>query len=232
MMEAWRKSHQDGCPVYYAQVPIDHCTCIPSYKAEPPPEKLHGSPVFYKLLDEMRETHNKKSHDYAPDSDPYANYKFAGLVSSMFSHSPDDAGFAGRLAEKLVRLSVLGKRGTQPLNESIADTERDIAVIAALWMAMRREKYLLATTKSEEELSVHQPITDWEVSGYGPPQTKQEGVRTGAPTPLGGIDHILFSKAATLIDLATPQTKKEIFEYLSVSLRSFTPDSATDRPPR
>lgn len=100
----------------------------------------HGSPIFYNLLDEMAETHSKKSHDYANDNSPYGNYHFAGFIANLFNHSSDDAGFAGRLAEKMYRLSVLGKRQTQPFNESVDDTERDIAVIATLWMASRREK--------------------------------------------------------------------------------------------
>jgi len=112
----------------------------------------HGSPIFYDLLKEMAETHDKKSHDYALDNNPYGNYTFAGLISSLFSHSPDDAGFAGRIAEKIYRLSVLGKRGTAPKNEAIDDTERDIAVIATLWMAMRREK------RSKENQSVEYAV--------------------------------------------------------------------------
>lgn len=104
------------------------------------PKKRSGSPLFYDLLETMAATHDKKSHDYAHDNDPYGNYTFAGLVSAMFAHSPDDAGFAGRVAEKIYRLSVLGKRAATPRNESVEDTETDIAVISALWMVMRREK--------------------------------------------------------------------------------------------
>lgn len=101
---------------------------------------MHGSPIFYKLLQEMAETHDKKSYDYASDSDPYGNYLFAGQLAGMFSHSPQDAGFIGRLAEKLYRLANLEKHGKTPKNESIDDTERDIAVIVTLWMAHRRER--------------------------------------------------------------------------------------------
>lgn len=101
--------------------------------------KMHGSLSFYKLLEEMAVLHDKKSHDYAKDSDPYGNYKFAGWIASLFSHSPDDAGFAGRLAEKIFRLSVLEGGNLVPKNESIEDTERDIAVISVLWMSARRD---------------------------------------------------------------------------------------------
>lgn len=99
-----------------------------------------GSPTFYALLDEMAEIHSRKSHDYANNNNPYGNYHFAGLVANLFSHSPNDAGFAGRIAEKIYRLSVLEGGQKIPKNESIDDTERDIATIVALWMADRRDR--------------------------------------------------------------------------------------------
>lgn len=101
--------------------------------------KRHGSPVFYKLIEEVADIHNKKSHDYASNDDPYANYKFAGLLSKLFNNS-DDAGFIGRIGEKLYRLANLDNNNKKVLNESIEDTERDIVTITALWVAMRRER--------------------------------------------------------------------------------------------
>lgn len=102
--------------------------------------KRSGMPEFYKLLEEMAETHDKKSHDYASDSNPAGNYHFAGELASLFAHSPEDAGFVGRIGEKIYRLSNLEKAGKSPKNESIEDTEKDICVIAALWMADRRKR--------------------------------------------------------------------------------------------
>lgn len=103
-------------------------------------ESRHGSPTFYELLDRMREVHDRKSHDYASNDDPCGNYHFAGLVALLFAHSPEDAGFAGRVAEKIYRLANLEKDGKTPLNESIEDTEIDIAVIIALWMSDRKNR--------------------------------------------------------------------------------------------
>lgn len=100
----------------------------------------NGSPKFYELLDEMARTHDSKSHDYASNDNPFGNYHFAGQVSALFSHSPEDAGFASRIAEKIYRIANLEAAGKTAQNESIADTERDIAVIAVLWMADRRER--------------------------------------------------------------------------------------------
>lgn len=100
----------------------------------------NGSPKFYKLLEEMAETHDKKSHDYASDGNPSGNYHFAGQMANMFAHSTEDAGFVGRIAEKIYRLANLEKDKKVPKNESIEDTERDIAVITCLWMADRRDR--------------------------------------------------------------------------------------------
>ena len=99
--------------------------------------KRHGSPIFYKLLEEMAETHDKKSHDYASNSDPAGNYHFAGQLSKLFDN-PDDAGFIGRIGEKIYRLANLENGNKVVRNESIEDTERDICVITALWVADRR----------------------------------------------------------------------------------------------
>jgi hypothetical protein len=100
----------------------------------------NGSPTFYKLLEEMAVTHDKKSHDYASNSNPYGNYHFAGKLALLFAHSEQDAGFVGRLGEKLYRLANL--EGSQKIaqNESIEDTERDLCVIMALWMADRIDR--------------------------------------------------------------------------------------------
>lgn len=99
-----------------------------------------GSPRFYKMLEEMAEIHDKKSHDYASNKDPSGNYHFAGQMAAMFMYSPEDAGFFGRIAEKIYRLANLESSDKRAKNESIEDTERDIAVITVLWMADRRER--------------------------------------------------------------------------------------------
>src|SRR5215471_15524286 len=100
----------------------------------------HGSKEFYSLLEAMANLHDRKSHDYASNENPFGNYHFAGLVSSLFRHAPHDAGFAGRLAEKIYRLANLEAQRKTPKNESIEDTEEDICVITILWMASRREE--------------------------------------------------------------------------------------------
>lgn len=100
----------------------------------------HGSPEFYKILQEMAELHDKKSHDYAADGNPYGNYFFAGKLAALFAYSHEDAGFVGRMGEKLYRLANLESNKKTPQNETIEDTEKDLCVIMALWIASRRER--------------------------------------------------------------------------------------------
>lgn len=95
--------------------------------------------TFEALLNEAFALHQKKSHDYASDENPYGNYHFAGELGQLFDN-PKDAGFVGRLGEKLYRLANLENNGKAPLNETIADTEIDLVVIMALWIASRRDR--------------------------------------------------------------------------------------------
>lgn len=99
----------------------------------------HGSPIFYELLERMAKIHDNKSHDYASNTDPFGNYHFAGQLSKLFNN-PDDAGFIGRIGEKLYRLANLENSGKIPINEMVEDTEIDICVITALWMADRKNR--------------------------------------------------------------------------------------------
>lgn len=98
-----------------------------------------SSNTFYELLGRASQLHDKKSHDYASDDNPYGNYYFAGFLSQLFLNS-EDAGFVGRMGEKLYRLANLENSGKAPLNETIEDTELDLIVIMILWMASRRDR--------------------------------------------------------------------------------------------
>lgn len=120
----------------------------------------HGSSEFYRMLHEMSITHDSKSHDYVSNDSPFANYHFAGQMAILFSHSPDDAGFWGRIAEKVYRLANLEKDAKIPNNETIEDTERDIAVIATLWMASRRTRRIKKLLDTKKEARQHQSSAD------------------------------------------------------------------------
>lgn len=132
--------HRDWIEQQYSTPPIDNGIGIGRIlpMEETSQNQQHGSSRFYALLQSMAELHSRKSHDYASNDSPYGNYHFAGKLSKLFNN-PDDAGFIGRLAEKLYRLANLENNGKIASNESIHDTELDICVIIALWMASRQD---------------------------------------------------------------------------------------------
>jgi hypothetical protein len=84
-------------------------------------------------------------------------------MAAMFAHSPEDAGFVGRLAEKIYRLANLESGQKTPRNESIADTEKDIAVITALWMADRRDRRRNPNPLEHEMLDLIRLMPDFQV---------------------------------------------------------------------
>lgn len=129
--------HEEGCSSKIGKPP-GQCDCwISELNIKPLPR--NGSQTFYDLLNKAAEVHNSKSHDYASNTDPFANYRFAGEMSKLFS-DPTDSGLIGRFGEKLFRLSNLDSKNSEPLNESIEDTETDLLVIIGLFAANRIDR--------------------------------------------------------------------------------------------
>lgn len=162
----------------------------------------HGSKIFYDLLEEMAALHDAKSHDYATAEQPFGNYEFAGNMAIMFSHNAVDAGFSGRLAEKLYRLYVLESGGKIPKTDSIADTERDLAVIMTLWMAARKDK----REKEKIKLVKEQFAKAVQMEEEAASKPKQ----TTAPPKIG----IVYNNIMTLLSLANSVEKQEILHWL------------------
>lgn len=92
---------------------------------------------FHKLLEECGELHDKKSHDYANDSNPFANFEKTAELISWFTN-PIDQTFAALIGVKLARLSELYSTGKEVNNESLDDTHVDLINYCGLWAAYKR----------------------------------------------------------------------------------------------
>lgn len=90
------------------------------------------NPDFQTLLEKITEIHNKKSNDYAEDSDYYSNFKFAAFVADVTV----DQVFRVMLGIKLARLKEL-KKGKTPNFESIEDTIIDLANYACIYASYK-----------------------------------------------------------------------------------------------
>ena len=80
----------------------------------------------------------RKGHDYSGEADALKNLKACEALGICTA----EQGVLVRLLDKMCRLTELDKPGNeaQVMDESLADTEVDIAVYAALHRALRVEK--------------------------------------------------------------------------------------------
>ncbi len=99
-------------------------------------KKYHGHPGFYELLDQMRDLHSRKNHDYAGSGTPLRNfYKCKEMGVTPFT------GVMVRLSDKWSRIESFMKQGILEVKgESVEDTLMDNAVYSLLAILLLREE--------------------------------------------------------------------------------------------
>jgi hypothetical protein len=126
--------------------------CLSKHQEKPMEQKQrNGSPEFYKLLERMADIHDKKSHDYAMASNPFSNFERAGEIASWFKH-PVDIAFGALIGVKLARMAELTAGGKIPNNESLDDTQLDLATYAGLWAAWRKSQIKVCSKCGHQQL--------------------------------------------------------------------------------
>lgn len=93
------------------------------------PKSKGTNPLFNTLLDQIKDTHEKKNHDYG----------------NSFAKSMDEFGMlaaAIRLSDKLNRFKSLIKSEAQVKDESIEDTLLDMAAYAVMTVEYLKKKKL------------------------------------------------------------------------------------------
>lgn len=98
--------------------------------------KQFGSPRFYELLEVMAETHSRKNHDYAEQSDPLSNFKEVAAVTGV---SPFTV-IQMFLATKQARVKQLTTKENMVVGESIKDSLLDMAVYSLLGILVLEEE--------------------------------------------------------------------------------------------
>ena len=98
--------------------------------------KLYGHPRFYEILEQMKDLHSKKNHDYAGTSDPLKNLRACKrLELEPFM------GVMVRLQDKWSRLEEFIKSGKLMVKgESVIDTLMDNAVYSVLAIILYEEQ--------------------------------------------------------------------------------------------
>ena len=125
-----------------------------------------SSPDFIKLLNDSIAIHEKKSKDYASESNPFRNFDRQEVLMGWFT-SDSDKSMAGIVGQKLARLAELSEPGKTPANESIEDTELDLLTYVGLWMARRRllrKDELTINEKEDLELYVINHEAEYDIN--------------------------------------------------------------------
>ena len=95
-----------------------------------------GHPEFYKLLDELKEIHSNKNHDYSGEGDPFKNFKMSENMGV-----PAWKGCLIRISDKFSRLCSFAKREEYKVkDENIEDTLKDLAIYALICIILYRER--------------------------------------------------------------------------------------------
>lgn len=85
------------------------------------------NPRFDKFVGIAVATHRSKNADYSEDNNPYSNFEFAADYAGV----PVNTVFDVMIGIKQARLLVL-RAGKTPENESLLDSEKDLAIYAML----------------------------------------------------------------------------------------------------
>jgi len=107
-------------------------------------KKYYGHPKFYELLEEIKEIHSSKNHDYAKTTDPFSNLKMCEEIYVKCPHCkkshpiPAHIGTLIRMSDKWSRLIQLTKK--EGKNESVRDSLMDLAVYSLLRIILLEEE--------------------------------------------------------------------------------------------
>lgn len=120
---------------------------------------MNGHPDFHRILDEMREVHERKSADYGTGEDPFANVR----ASAQWG-IPAWVGTMIRATDKVIRLQSLYVKGSLQ-NESARDSLIDLAsyaIIALILMDEENEQKEMAVLRQLfEAKSYPDKVYDW-----------------------------------------------------------------------
>lgn len=93
-----------------------------------------GNQAFDDITQWELDTHWDKSHDYANEKEPLANFFLQAQITGMSV----DMVFLNAIAIKIARLKELISADKVAKNESIEDTLGDLSVYAKLWRTYRQ----------------------------------------------------------------------------------------------
>lgn len=119
-----------------AQVAFDLYLEKQKFPQEPIVKKQYGHPRFYEILEQMKELHSQKNHDYAGTSDSLKNLRACERLDLR-----PFMGVMVRLQDKFSRLEQFTiSQQLKVKDESVTDTLMDVAVYSVLAIILLEEE--------------------------------------------------------------------------------------------
>ena len=95
-------------------------------------QEFYGHPQFYKIIEELKQLHSDKNHDYSGEKDPLRNLRQCedmGIEAWK--------GVAVRLTDKMDRIKSYAQKGQFKVGgEGLRDTFKDMAVYSILGLIL------------------------------------------------------------------------------------------------
>ena len=105
-------------------------------------EEYHGHPLFYKIVEELKQLHHKKNKDYASKDLPLGNFIRTGrLIKKLLKPTINQPLAAAMIlmAKQVDAVYDMIGEGKEPSAESVYDKFRDIAVYSVIAMIIITE---------------------------------------------------------------------------------------------
>jgi hypothetical protein len=129
------------------------------------PTQYYGDPMFYEIVEELKQLHSRKNFQYATQGNPLGNFERVGrLAKKLFKeHVPEDLGSAmllmGKQIDAVYEMVGEGKSGTV---EELEDKFKDMAAYSVICMILVRKAKAIKEENLESliaKLNVPSPIS-------------------------------------------------------------------------
>lgn len=104
--------------------------------------RKYGHPLFYKLVNEIADLHERKNYQYASQSDPLGNFRRTGQIIRKMLKPGIDPALASCLAFMSKQVDgvydIVGESKTGTI-DSLEDKLQDIAVYSIIGLILVRE---------------------------------------------------------------------------------------------
>ena len=106
------------------------------------PENYFGHPMFYKIIEELKEIHSEKNRQYATVDNPLGNFERTGKMIEKFLHkgvNPTLASCLSLMSKQVDGVYEIVGEGKENTVDSLEDKLRDVAIYSIIAMIILKE---------------------------------------------------------------------------------------------